>query len=60
MENAVENSEQNAVNELLTFTGTEVGYYFICHKKLWWFSHGVHMGHEHDRVKNEELDFLGP
>ncbi len=48
------------MSNLPEFTGTEVGYYFICHKKLWWFSHGVHMEHEHDRVKNEELDFLGP
>ncbi len=37
------------------FTGTEVGYYFICHKKLWWFSHGVQMEHESDRVKMGKL-----
>src|SRR5260370_42460455 len=36
---------------LLPFTGTEVGYYFICAKKLWWFSHGVHMELEHERVQ---------
>ena len=36
--------------ELPQFTGTEVGYYFICHKKLWWFSHGVTMEHTNDRV----------
>lgn len=41
--------------ELAPFTGTEVGYYFICHKKLWWFSHGVQMEHEHDRVKLGKL-----
>ena len=50
MENSLENSEPHAANELPAFTGTEVGYYFICHKKLWWFAHGVHMEHEHDRV----------
>ena len=37
--------------ELPIFTGTEIGYYFICHKKLWWFSHGVQMEQENDRVK---------
>lgn len=40
----------NFMTHLPQFTGTEVGYYFICHKKLWWFSHGVTMEHEHDRV----------
>ena len=33
------------------FTGTEVGYYFICRKKLWWFHRGIQMEFEHDRVK---------
>jgi CRISPR-associated exonuclease Cas4 len=33
------------------FTGTEVGYYFICPKKLWWFAHGVVMEQESDRVR---------
>lgn len=37
--------------QLPTCTGTEVGYYYICHKKLWWFSHGVHMEHGSDRVR---------
>ncbi len=40
------------MNEHLTkFTGTEVGYYFICKKKLWWFHHGIEMEHGFDRVK---------
>ncbi len=40
------------MNENLTkFTGTEVGYYFICRKKLWWFHHGIQMEQESDRVK---------
>lgn len=38
-----------------TFTGTEVGYYFICPKKLWWFAHGVEMEHTNDRVKMGKL-----
>jgi CRISPR-associated exonuclease Cas4 len=33
------------------FTGTEVGYYFICRKKLWWFHHGIEMERENNRVK---------
>jgi len=37
--------------DLAAFTGTEVGYYFICTKKLWWFCHGVHMEREDDRVQ---------
>jgi CRISPR-associated exonuclease Cas4 len=37
--------------QLPSFTGTEVGYYYICHKKLWWFAHGVQMEHGSDRVK---------
>jgi CRISPR-associated exonuclease Cas4 len=41
--------------ELTTFSGTEVGYYFICHKKLWWFAHGIHMEHDNDRVKMGKL-----
>ena len=36
---------------LTNFTGTEVGYYFICRKKLWWFHHGIQMETESDRVK---------
>ena len=40
---------------LPTFTGTEVGYYFVCVKKLWWFAHGVEMEHENDRVRMGRL-----
>lgn len=43
------------MSELPQFTGTEVGYYFICKKKLWWFSHGVQMEQESDRVKMGKL-----
>jgi CRISPR-associated exonuclease Cas4 len=44
-----------AMNELTKFTGTEVGYYFICPKKLWWFHHGIQMETESDRVKLGKL-----
>jgi CRISPR-associated exonuclease Cas4 len=43
------------MNELTKFTGTEVGYYFICRKKLWWFHHGIEMEQESDRVKLGKL-----
>jgi CRISPR-associated exonuclease Cas4 len=43
--------EQPSENKLMKFTGTEVGYFFICVKKLWWFHHGIEMERENDRVK---------
>lgn len=39
------------MDKLTKFTGTEVGYFFICRKKLWWFHHGFEMERENDRVK---------
>jgi CRISPR-associated exonuclease Cas4 len=44
-------SNQPTAINLPVFTGTEVGYYFICVKKLWWFAHGVTMEAESDRVR---------
>ncbi len=44
-------SEQLNASQLPTFTGTEVGYYFICKRKLWWFHHGVQVEHENERVQ---------
>lgn len=43
------------MNELTKYTGTEVGYFFICRKKLWWFHHGIEMERENDRVKMGKL-----
>jgi CRISPR-associated exonuclease Cas4 len=31
-------------------TGTEVNYYFVCTKKLWFFAHGIQMEQTSDRV----------
>lgn len=31
-------------------TGTEFNYYYICHRKLWLFSHGIQMEQESDNV----------
>ena len=43
------------MNKLTKFTGTEVGYFFICRKKLWWFHHGIEMEKENDRIKMGKL-----
>jgi CRISPR-associated exonuclease Cas4 len=32
-------------------TGTEVNYYFVCHRKLWLFSHNIQMEHESEAVQ---------
>ena len=32
------------------FTGTQVNYYFICHRKLWLFSHNIGMEKESEDV----------
>jgi CRISPR-associated exonuclease Cas4 len=55
MGSAFDDSGQTATSELPAFTGTEVGYYFICHKKLWWFARGIHLEHDNDRVKMGKL-----
>ena len=31
-------------------TGVMINYYFICKRKLWYFSHGIQMEQEHDNV----------
>ena len=32
------------------YTGTQINYYFVCHRKLWLFSHGLNMEHNSDTV----------
>ena len=34
----------------LHFTGTQVNYYFVCHRKLWLFSRSIQMEQESDLV----------
>ena len=36
-------------------TGTEISYYHVCKRKLWLFSHAIHMEHESDRVSEGKL-----
>lgn len=50
-----EDARASRIQDAPKFTGTEVGYYFICQKKLWWFAHGVTMEHTNDRVKMGKL-----
>lgn len=38
------------MSTLPTFTGTQVNYLVVCHRKLWLFSHGVEMERENDNV----------
>jgi CRISPR-associated exonuclease Cas4 len=33
-----------------TYTGTQTNYYFVCHRKLWLFSHNLTMEHTSDTV----------
>jgi CRISPR-associated exonuclease Cas4 len=49
----MENTSSN--DQLPLFTGTEVGYFFVCHKKLWWFAHGIQMEQGHERVSLGKL-----
>lgn len=37
--------------QLPEFTGVQVNYYFVCHRELWLFSHGINMEHNSDRVR---------
>ena len=40
---------------LPTFTGTQVNYFGICHRKLWLFSNGVEMERENENVQIGKL-----
>lgn len=40
----------NQTNTSPNYTGTQVNYYFVCHRKLWLFSHGLAMEHSSDTV----------
>jgi len=40
-------------DKILRFTGTQVNYYFLCKKKLWYFCHDIQM------EKNSDAVYLG-
>lgn len=39
----------------MMITPTHLNYYLICHRKLWLFSHGIHMEHSSDTVYEGKL-----
>lgn len=39
----------------MNITGTHLNYYFICDRKLWLFSNGIHMEHTSDLVYEGKL-----
>ena len=42
-------------HSLPTFTGTQVNYYGICHRKLWLYSHNIEMERENENVQIGKL-----
>jgi len=42
--------ETRSMREALSFTGTQVNYYFVCKRKLWFFSRGLEMEETSDLV----------
>lgn len=47
-----QNNDSDNDNEIKfsSRTGTEVNYYFVCHRKLWLYAHQITMEQESDRV----------
>ena len=43
------------INGKMLVRGTEVNYYFICHRKLWFFNHGIGMENENENVSIGKL-----
>lgn len=39
-----------AESKTISFTGTQINYYFVCKRKLWFFSHGMEAEHDSDLV----------
>lgn len=37
--------------EIMKATGVEINYYFVCKRKLWFFTHGINMEHNSTRVE---------
>lgn len=35
----------------MDFSGTLISYYAICHRKLWYYSHGIRLENDHENVK---------
>ena len=43
-------NEYSGIFKSLTYTGTQVNYYFICKRKLWYFSNNIEMESESNNV----------
>ncbi|MEM3191327.1 MAG: CRISPR-associated protein Cas4 [Candidatus Parvarchaeota archaeon] len=43
-------NEYLMTNEDMKFTGTQVNYYFVCKRKLWFFSHNIELESDSDLV----------
>ncbi len=39
------------MKDSIIITGTQIAYYFICHRKLWFFSHNISMEHTSEFVE---------
>lgn len=37
--------------ENIVITGTQINYFFVCHRKLWLFTHNINMEHSNENVK---------
>lgn len=40
-----------SLSKAMKATGVEINYYFICKRKLWYFTHGINMEHNSTRVE---------
>lgn len=40
-----------AFDNAMNVTGAEINYYFVCKRKLWYFTHGLNMEHNSTRVE---------
>lgn len=43
-------SNINEIDSTLQFTGTQINYYFVCKRKLWFFSHNIELESDSDLV----------
>ena len=53
MQSANDKTSLNALGVLdstLHFTGTQINYYFVCKRKLWFFSHNMELESDSDLV----------
>src|SRR3989304_5315194 len=49
------NQSENIIAKGMRITGVKIAYYFICHTKLWLFSHNITLEKENDNVNIGKL-----